>query len=509
MTAFVRLLPRRDGPLAPVNRPLLVGLVLVALATAVQLIPLSHETLTRLNPATDRFLLRYDLQYAAMAQTEALRAGGKASAFAEATADKEALPYRSGEGGAQGGDKLRPYESKRSAHPLSIDPPQTALGLSLLCVFGVFLLGLARGLRALDVRRLAPSVVALGVVLALVGMIQKATYSGKIYGFWQPYATDAGPFGPFVNRNHFAGWMVMALSLGVGYFGALVSRGMRNVKPGWRHKVLWFSSADANRVILVAFGLLVMGLSLVMTLSRSGITCFAIALAISGFAAVRGQGKRSKRALVGGYLVMVFVLTLGWTGIDVIVSRFEQAEGSYASRQAIWNDALRVFNDFPLFGSGIDTFGTAMVVYQTADPTVHYAEAHNDYLQLLSEGGMLVTVPALVLLVLFAREVRRRFRDDTDDSTTYWIRVGAVTGLLAIGLQETVEFSLQMPGNAALFCTLMAIAAARLPHRGGRVRSGGRDIQKSEVKIQKGAGGMKSSGLRIEKVTGGQDSGEV
>ena len=88
-------------------------------------------------------------------------------------------------------------------------------------------------------------------------------------------------------------------------------------------------------------------------------------------------------------------------------------------------------------------------------------EAHNDYLQLLVEGGWLVTVPALVLIGLFAREVRRRFREGLDDRTGYWIRLGAVTGIIAIAFQEIVEFSLQMPGNAALFTVLCAIAVRR------------------------------------------------
>ena len=87
-------------------------------------------------------------------------------------------------------------------------------------------------------------------------------------------------------------------------------------------------------------------------------------------------------------------------------------------------------------------------------------EAHNDYLQLLVEGGWLVAVLALVLVGLFAREVRRRFCEGRDEGTGYWIRLGAVTGIVAIAFQEIVEFSLQMPGNAAL-CTVLCVIAVR------------------------------------------------
>ena len=95
-------------------------------------------------------------------------------------------------------------------------------------------------------------------------------------------------------------------------------------------------------------------------------------------------------------------------------------------------------------------------------------EAHNDYLQLLVEGGWLIAVPALVLMGLFAWQVRSRFREGRDDRTGYWIRLGAVTGIIAIAFQEIVEFSLQMPGNAAFFTILCAIAL-----RQASIKSGG------------------------------------
>src|SRR5262249_18896780 len=101
---------------------------------------------------------------------------------------------------------------------------------------------------------------------------------------------------------------------------------------------------------------------------------------------------------------------------------------------------------------------------------LHFQEAHNDYLQIAAEGGLLVGLPALASLLIFAWHVRRRFQEAPKDGTTYWLRVGAVIGLVAIGLQSLFEFSLQMPGNAALFAVLVAIALHQSPHL-RRVRS--------------------------------------
>jgi hypothetical protein len=86
----------------------------------------------------------------------------------------------------------------------------------------------------------------------------------------------------------------------------------------------------------------------------------------------------------------------------------------------------------------------------------------------LSRSGISCFLLALVLVSLFAREVRRRFREGRDDRTGYWIRLGAVTGIVAIAFQEIVEFSLQMPGNAAFFTVLCAVAVRRAAVKGRR-----------------------------------------
>jgi O-antigen ligase len=88
---------------------------------------------------------------------------------------------------------------------------------------------------------------------------------------------------------------------------------------------------------------------------------------------------------------------------------------------------------------------------------MHFQEAHNEYLQLLAEGGLLLAIPIVVAMAGLVRGIVRRFRSPGDPEV-YWLRVGAVGGLLAIALQSLLEFSLQMPGNAALFVVLLAIA---------------------------------------------------
>jgi hypothetical protein len=131
--------------------------------------------------------------------------------------------------------------------------------------------------------------------------------------------------------------------------------------------------------------------------------------------------------------------------------------------------------------------------YQRHDLSQFYGESHNDYLELMAEGGFLVGVPIAICLIALAFEIRRRMKEDPP-STTWWLRRGATTGLVAIGLQETVDFSLQMPGNAVLFVVLCAIALHRPQHhrangepeaKSGRASSepGGRAATRARLRI--------------------------
>jgi len=199
-----------------------------------------------------------------------------------------------------------------------------------------------------------------------------------------------------------------------------------------------------------------------LTLSRSGIACFLLAMLLSGFNVLRRQATTTKGRLLSTYLALVFVAAVAWAGIDAVAARFADVDWKLGGRAGAWEDAWRIHQAFPSFGTGLNTYGSATLVLQQYEKgLVHYVEAHNDYLQLLVEGGWLVAVPALVLMSLFAWQVRSRFREGRDDRTGYWVRLGAVTGIVAIAFQEIVEFSLQMPGNAALFIILCVIAIRR------------------------------------------------
>jgi O-antigen ligase len=411
----IRVAPLRDRA----RRLLPFALALFAAAVCVQLVPLPRATLARVSPETVRLLDQLN------------------PAFAMAAVD---------------------------AHPLSIRPAATVTGLLLFAGLACLALACARLFSAAGARGFARAIAIVGVVLALAGIVQQPLFNDRIYGFWETIEGGA-PYGPFVNKNHFAGWMLMALPLTLGLLMGGIARAMRGVRPAWRDRLVWFSSPEANGLILIGGAALVMAVALILTMSRSGVSAFALAVALTGAFVARRRWSAARAATAFAYLAFLVIVAVGWAGAGVLAARFSDAEWSELNaRRGAWSDAADVAARFPAAGTGLDTYGTAMVVYQRHDPVHYYTEAHNDYLQLAAEGGLLLAIPAAICVLLFAVAVWQRFRDEPSVGA-HWLRIGAVTGLLAVALQDTVDFSLQMPGNAALFAALCGIALHRVSER--------------------------------------------
>ena len=156
-----------------------------------------------------------------------------------------------------------------------------------------------------------------------------------------------------------------------------------------------------------------MAMSLVLTMSRSGISALAVSLVLTGWIIARGLKGRSRRTAGAVYLVLMFATAIGWVGADAIVERFSEANwDAFNKRQGAWADAVHVASVFPLTGTGVNTYETAARFYQRHDLDQFYGESHNDYLEILAEGGILVGLPVAIVLVLLAREVRKRMRED-------------------------------------------------------------------------------------------------
>lgn len=420
------LLRREPSPeTARTVKRLSIAFAGIVLALALQLVPVSSSTLRLLSPATHDYLTRVDLTYA------------------------EATAVASG----------RPVAVR---HSLSVNPRRTLLASAFFVAFAVYLIG-ATGIlnRASGAGAVATGVAVLGVAVALSGMLLPA-----------PAGAPAG-FAPFMNRNHFAGWMSMAASLTLGVFAARSSSLLRRGLHG-RSLFLHLGSTEGAKFILTAFGAFVMFAAVLLSQSRSGaMACLAGVMSMAFFAAARpAKGHRSR--LAAAAFACILLAAALWAGTAPLLARAERSFGpDLSTRIRAWNDALSVARAFPLAGTGVNTYSDVMLLYQTADSDTHYTSAHNDYLQIAAEGGLLLSVPVLIALLVFGREACARLADDDPQTRTYWIRRGAVAALGAIAAQSVFDFSLQIPANALLFATMCAIAVHERP---SNVRTGGHSL---------------------------------
>jgi O-antigen ligase len=344
-----------------------------------------------------------------------------------------------------------------ATHPLSIDPERTRRALGAI-VLGILWVSTCSAMlkQPSALRALARNLAVLGTLVAVVGLAQKATFNGKMLWFWTPEFFAYNGFGPFVNRNHFAGWMLLALTVSVGLLFASLRRSALPPGAGLRDRVLWIGSPAAAPALLLFAAALVMACSLVWTMSRSGIASTAVALVIMATAAVsRAEGSR-QRWLIAAYVAVAAVGVVAWRGTGALFDWYGNTS-TLQWRVQLWKDSLPALQDFWLTGSGLNTYATLLLVHPRTDLTVMPRAAHNDYLQLALEGGLLVVVPVIILAGALVREGVRALRAP-QDGTTWWIRMGAVAGLCGMAVQEISEFSLQVPGAALLFATCVAIA---------------------------------------------------
>ena len=346
---------------------------------------------------------------------------------------------------------------------------QDASGAALLAAGSLLLFITARQIFDTGgIRTVTRGLAALGVMLACLAIAQDATGHGLMYWRWRPVYERAFPFGPFVNRNHFGAWAMMVVPLCIGYLVAHTAAHTHTGPPTWRRRVLALLD---NRTWLLLSAIVLLIVATVVSLSRSASIGLGCALAVGGLLAVRRARETSHepRALVAMAVAAAAVLGAVLLRVEpaAIGDRIAASGVGFAGRTEIWRTTIDVIRDFWLTGTGVGTYQTAMVLYQRPTAGVLFNQAHNQYLQVASEGGLLVGVPVALALFAFVGRARTALRDDS--SGMYWLRVGAASGLAGVAVQCLVEGPLLTPANAAVAAILAAIVI-HVPARFGPPR---------------------------------------
>ena len=339
--------------------------------------------------------------------------------------------------------------------PLSIDPSATIYSLGLL-IATLIVFWTARRAFAHGMTRRVVAVVAIsGLIASLVAIVLHATADRTlIYGRWPAVDAGARPYGPFVNRNHFAAWLVMAIPLSAGFVGAWLAE--RRASAGVAAKAAAMFEALGSRAGWVTVSCAVMALALVTSTSRSGLIALTSA---AFFAAWVVRGRAGRQTMVLGAIAVVTMGIIGslYVNVQPLLSRVDETiDVGAGGRPRIWKETFVVARDFWPAGTGLGTYRDAMLVYQQDKRGGFFNQAHNQYLHLLSDGGLLLTVPALFAAVAFIALLRVRLA--ADRSPTQWLRIGAATAILAVAIQGIWETGLRMPANGVLFAIAAAVA---------------------------------------------------
>src|SRR5574337_359875 len=271
------------------------------------------------------------------------------------------------------------------------------------------------------VERVIVTIIGIGFFLAVFAIIQKYSSNGRIY--WIRETAQGGePFGPYVNRNHFAGYMEIALPLTIGYI--LAQSAVHTHRLGIRRRLLLWTSHQTSKSILLLFAAIFMGAALLLTGSRGGLVSFAGSMVFFVIMAIMKQTAHSRAvrlALACCGLTLVAPIWIGGNSAFLSLERLEKTlqEPSTDERALLWRDTLRMANDYLRLGSGFNTFEEVFPAYKTSTTQMIFQYAHNDYLQLLAEGGIVAFSLIGWFIVAWYRKVIARWLTRHDPFAVY------------------------------------------------------------------------------------------
>ncbi len=291
-----------------------------------------------------------------------------------------------------------------------------------------------------SLRQLAAVLVVFGFCLAVFAVVQDLTWNGKIYWF-QELRFGSTVYGPYVNRNHYAGLMEMLTA-----FPLVLS--------------LNSSFLPAKRALL-AFAAIVMAGTIFLSGSRGGMIAFAIQVV---FLALWLSARRSIRSLALSFVILLVltVVLLLWLGGDKVADRLAtlrdplNAETS-GNRLTIARDSWNMIAQRPVAGWGLGVFPIAYPQYRSFFTTRFVNQAHNDYLQLLVENGALGLATGAWFLILLYRNGFRQLRRSRL-SRAASSQLAALAGCTGIVVHSVSDFNLHIPANAVMFFVLCAVA---------------------------------------------------
>ena len=293
-----------------------------------------------------------------------------------------------------------------------------------------------------------------GFSLAIFAIIQKATWNKGIYWIWE-LALGGQPFGPFVNRNHFAGLMDMLIPLSLG---------------------LTLTQKTREKKILFGFMTVIMAVSIFFSLSRGGILSFFAGMVIFSLLEIL-RHKQAKKVWLIGLFVTVVLCYVIYLGVSPIMQRFSETDISNEERLVVWSATWHAVKDFWLTGSGLGSFINIFPLYSPPISGGIYDHAHNDYLEFFLETGLPGAFFLLVFLSLMIYTVtgnRLRGRNSV-------LRNAAISAAFTMIVHSIFDFNLHILSNMLIFGYILGMIAGLSGIEDNTAKDDGRDAMSNET----------------------------
>jgi len=230
---------------------------------------------------------------------------------------------------------------------------------------------------------------------------------------------------------------------------------LEGIKNGF-NSILY--SDDVFKQIPIIFLVLLLLLALLLSKSRMGILSIYISLFFF-YSNLNIFGRNHKNVLLFLAISIIFFLLLVFLiDINPILERFKNINAD--QRILVWKDCYQAIKDFPLFGSGLGTFKYIYPLYkENLKAAVDYHYAHNDYIHLLVETGLLGFSCLMIgIIILFKDAIKfLNYNAKIRNSFGYFITLGALSGIISILVHSLADFNLHIPSNALYFTTMIGI----------------------------------------------------
>lgn len=340
-----------------------------------------------------------------------------------------------------------------AANTLSIDPNTTRMAVITLIVYLVFFAASLTFINSQSrQRKMVFTVIIFGSFMAFLGIIQFLSGTDSIYGLRPNSGTS--PFASYANKHHFAALMEMITGLTLS--------------------LLYGEATKKDKRLLLLIAILLMGVCVLLTGSRGGLLSL---LAVVGFVTLfslvgrksrhRESAKSGNKFLLVGASLALIVVLLGvalFLGGGTDLKRgtgLTTMEDVSTGRFHFWGIALQVIKDNPIIGTGLDTFGTIFTKHDTWNGSLRVEQAHNDYLQILSDAGILGFLCVAAFIVLLFKQSLAVI-NQTSDKFRRGVAIGALAGCFGILFHSFFDFPLRTPSNPFIFLTLVVLAVGSI-----------------------------------------------